>query len=176
MRALLTNKESIITDAVLSKSRDKLKRAEILTLSLSFRVSGEIREIFDQKNWERAYNKHDNVFRMSIEVDLRSGRKVILPLKFARKAVLFWTRSPKIPYRIWVLIIKDDTTFYPSNVEEAQSMLFDINKLIEVNANALNLGSNSLFTEIKVKWGDHHYTHSNVVSARSNIVQVTCTT
>src|SRR2546421_321372 len=81
------------------------------------------------------YNIHDNAFRMTIEVDLKSGRKTILPLKFIRKAVLFWTRSPKIPYRIWVSIIKDDIPFYPSTVEEARSLLFDVNKVIEVNGN-----------------------------------------
>ena len=78
---------------------------------------------------------------MTIEVDLKSGRNTILPLKFIRKAVLFWTRSPKIPYRIWVSIIKDDIPFYPLTVEEARSLLFDVNKVIEVNGNDLNSGS-----------------------------------
>ena len=122
---------------MLSKSQDELNQSELLTLNLVFRIIGQIREAFDQKNWERAYNKHDNSFRMTIEVDLKSGAKTILPMKFVRKAALFWTRSPKIPYRIWLSIIKDDMSFYPSTVEEAKSLLFDIRKLITLNKNDL---------------------------------------
>lgn len=54
MKILLTNKGSIIEDAVLSKSQDKLKASEMLTLSVGFKMTGEIREVFNQKNWERA--------------------------------------------------------------------------------------------------------------------------
>jgi len=125
---------------MLSKSQDELNQSELLTLNLVFRIIGQIREAFDQKNWERAYNKHDNSFRMTIEVDLKSGAKTILPMKFVRKAALFWTRSPKIPYRIWLSIIKDDMSFYPSTVEEAKSLLFDIRKLITLNKNDLTEG------------------------------------
>jgi hypothetical protein len=171
---LLTNRGSTIANAVLSKSQDKLKISEMLILSVGFKITGEIKEVFNQKNWERAYNKHDNAFRMTIEVDLKSGRKTILPLKFIRKAVLFWTRSPKIPYRIWVSIIKDDTPFYPSTVEEARSLLFDVNKVIEVNGNDLNSGSHYLFTNIRVRWGKHDYTEPTTISARSNVIEVTC--
>jgi hypothetical protein len=174
VKILLTNRGSIIADAVLSKSQDKLKVSEMLTLSVGFKMTGEIREVFNQKNWERAYNKHDNAFRLTIEVDLKSGRKTILPLKFIRKAVLFWTRSPKIPYRIWVSIIKDDMPFYPLTVEEARSLLFDVNKVIELNGNDLNSGSHYLFTNIRVRWGKHDYTEPTTISTRSNVIEVTC--
>jgi hypothetical protein len=173
VKILLTNKASIIEDAVLSKSQDKVKASEMLTLSVGFKMSGEIREVFNQKNWERAYNKHDNAFRMTIEVDLKSGRKTILPLRFVRKAVLFWTRSPKIPYRIWVSIIKDDMPFYPLTVEEARSLLFDVNKVIEVNGNDLNSGCHYIFTNIRVRWGKHDYAEPTTISTRSNVIEVT---
>lgn len=170
----MNTRGSIIADALLSKSRDKLKVSETLTLSVAFKIAGEIREVFNQKNWERAYNKHDNAYRLTVELDLKSGRKTILPLKFSRKAVLFWTRSPKIPYRIWVSIIKDETPFYPMTVEEAKSLLFDVNKVIEVNGNDLKSGSHSLFTNIKVRWGKHDYTEPTAISGKSNVVEVTC--
>jgi hypothetical protein len=170
----LNTRGSFIADTLLSKSRDKLKVSETLTLSLAFKIAGEIREVFNQKNWERAYNKHDNAYRLTIELDLKSGRKTILALKFSRKAVLFWTRSPKIPYRIWVSIIKDEMPFYPTTVDEAKSLLFDVNKVIEVKGNDLNSGSHSLFTNIKVRWGKHNYTEPTAISGRSNIIEVTC--
>ena len=162
----------MIVDAKLSRLQDKEKKGESLTLSLSFKIQGNIREVFDQKNWERAYNIHDNVFRITIEISLKDGRKAVLQNKFVRKAILFWTRSPKIPFRIWVSIIKDDTPFYPTTVEEAKSLLFDINKLIELNDYDLKRGSSKFSTDIKVSWGKHFYTNPTVITGRSNAVSI----
>src|SRR5688500_20266006 len=67
-------------------------------------LDGLIREIFSQKNWERAYDKHDNAFRLSVFLDERAGGKSIDKIKFVRKAVLFWTRNPKLSYRVWISI------------------------------------------------------------------------
>ena len=170
----MENQESIVSDAKLSLLQDKIKKGEPLTLSLSFKIIGNIREAFDQKNWERAYNKQDNLLRLTIEISLKEGRKVVLQNKFVRKATLFWTRSPKIPYRIWVSIIKDDTLFYPVTVEEAKSLLFDINKLIELNCDHLKSGNHELSTDIKVSWGKHYYTSSTKVNGRSNTVDIRC--
>ncbi len=164
--------DSFIADAALSKSQDNVKSDQPLTLSLSFKVDGAIRQAFDQKNWERAYNKHDNGFRMTIEVDIKSGRKTIMPIKFVRKAALFWTRNPKIPYRIWVSIVKDDTPFYPLAVEEARSLLFDVNKVIELNGSDLDSGTHKLHAEINVSWGKHEYTEPTKISGRSNEIEL----
>jgi hypothetical protein len=168
----LENEKSMIVDAKLSRLQDKEKKGESLTLSLSFKIQGNIREVFDQKNWERAYNIHDNVFRITIEISLKDGRKAILQNKFVRKAILFWTRSPKIPFRIWVSIIKDDTPFYPTTVEEAKSLLFDINKFIELNGYDFKRGSREFSTDIKVSWGKHFYTNPTVITGRSNAVTI----
>ena len=163
----------MIVDAKLSRLQDKEKKGdESLTLSLSFKIQGNIREVFDQKNWERAYNIHDNVFRITIEISLKDGRKAVLQNKFVRKAILFWTRSPKIPFRIWISIIKDDTPFYPTTVEEAKSLLFDINQLIELNGDHLECGSHEFSTDIKVSWGKHFYTNPTVITGRSNTVSI----
>ena len=168
----MENEKSMIVDAKLSRLQDKEKKGESLTLSLSFKIQGNIREVFDQKNWERAYNIHDNVFRITIEIILKDGRKAVLQNKFVRKAILFWTRSPKIPFRIWISIIKDDTPFYPTTVEEAKSLLFDINKLIELNDYDLKRGSREFSTDIKVSWGKHFYTNPTVITGRSNAVSI----
>lgn len=169
----MENEKSMIVDAKLSRLQDKEKKGdESLTLSLSFKIQGNIREVFDQKNWERAYNIHDNIFRITIEISLKDGRKAVLQNKFVRKAILFWTRSPKIPFRIWISIIKDDTPFYPTTVEEAKSLLFDINKLIELNDYDLKRGSREFSTDIKVSWGKHFYTNPTVITGRSNTVSI----
>ena len=163
---------SFITEAVLSKSQDSVKFDQPLTMSLSFKVDGTIRQAFDQKNWERAYNKHDNGFRMTIEVDLKSGRRTIVPVKFVRKAALFWTRNPKIPHRIWVSIVKDETPYYPLAIEEAKSLLFDVNKVIELNGSDLASGIHKLHAEIRVSWGKHEYTEPTEIKGRSNEVEL----
>ena len=164
---------SFIAGATLVKSQQSVGHDPQLTLGLSFRVEGSIRDAaFSQKNWERAYNKHDNTFRMTIEVDLKSGRRTIMPIKFVRKASLFWTRNPKIPYRIWVSIVKDDTPFYPLSEEEARSLLFDVNKVIELTFSHLDSGIHELYTDIRVSWGKHEYTQPTEIKGRSNIIKL----
>jgi hypothetical protein len=163
---------SHISGAVLEKSRDSVRSDQPLTLSLSFKIEGAIREAFVQKNWEKAYNKHDNGFRLTIEVDVKSGRKKVMPLKFVRKAALFWTRNPKISYRIWASVVKDDTPYYPLTVEEAQSLLFDVNKVIELSGTDLASGAHRLSADIRVHWGKHEYTEPGAFSARSNEVEL----
>ena len=164
--------DSFIADASLAKSQDSVKAGQPLTLSLSFKIDGAIRQAFVQKNWERAYNKHDNGFRMTIEVDVKSGRKTVLPLKFVRKAALFWTRNPKIPFRIWVSVVKDDTPFYPLTEEEARSQLFDVNKVIELSGRDLDSGAQKLHAEIRVSWGKHDYTEPMEIKAKSNEIEL----
>lgn len=164
--------DSFIAGATLEKSQDSVKSGQPLTLSLSFKIEGAIREAFMQKNWERAYNKHDNGFRMTIEVDIKSGRKTVMPLKFVRKAALFWTRNPKISYRIWVSIVKDEAPFYPLTEEEARSLLFDVNKVIELSGSDLDSGTQKLHADIRVSWGKHDYTEPTEIKGKSNEIEL----
>jgi len=144
-------------------------------LNLSFEIKGSIREDFNQKNWERAYNRHDNIFRIKIEVTLKSSRKKILHSENLRKASLFWTRNPKLPHRIWALIIKDDTSFYPSSIEEAKSLLFDVEKRFELKSNNLQPGNQNICAGIRVSWGKHYYSEPSELRAESNKVELICT-
>jgi hypothetical protein len=164
--------DSFIDSATIAKSQESVRPDQPLTLSLSFRIQGSIREAFSQKNWERAYNKHDNGFIMKIEIDLKSGRRRIALIKLVRKAALFWTRNPKIPYRIWVSVVKDDTPLYPLTEEEAKSLLFDVNKVIELRGSDLNSGTHKLYADIKVSWGKHVYTQPNEIKGRSNHIEL----
>jgi hypothetical protein len=109
---------------------------------------------------------------MKIEIDLKSGRRRIALIKLVRKAALFWTRNPKIPHRIWVSIVKDDTPSYPLTEEEAKSLLFDVNKVIELKGSDFNSGTHKLYTDIKVSWGKHVYTEPNEIKGRSNDIEL----
>lgn len=149
---------SSISDIKVGSSHDSIRSNEVLTLSLSFNIDGLIRENFSQKNWERAYDKHDNGFRLTISLDLKVGRNTVDKSKFVRKAALFWTRNPKLSHRVWVSIIKDETPHYPLTIEEAKSLLFDVTKTMELDSNKLKEGKNEIYVSIKVSWGKHLYT------------------
>ena len=149
---------SLISDIKLGTSHESIRANETLALSRGFNIGGLIREIFSQKNWERAYDKHDNVFRLTVLLDVRVGRKFIDKIKFVRKAVLFWTRNPKLSYRVWISVIKDEIPYYPLTVEEAKSLLFDVTKTIELESNDLKKGENQIQIDIIVSWGRHLYT------------------
>ncbi len=170
----MRDKQSSITHVVLNRAshENKLKKGERPTLVLNFKIDGNIREVFNPKMWETAYDKHDNVFRMSISIALKVERTKIFQTKFTRKAPMFWTRSPKIPFRIWVSIIKDNTPFYPVTIEEAKSLLFDVNKIIEIDTNSINRGNHRMFADIKVSWGRHHYTEPGEITNVSNIIDL----
>jgi hypothetical protein len=95
-----------------------------------------------------------------------------MPIKFVRKAALFWTRNPKIPYRIWVSIVKDDGPFYPLTIEEARSLLFDVHRVIELSGSDLDFGAHNLYADIRVSWGRHEYVEAAEIKARSNEVEL----
>jgi hypothetical protein len=163
---------SSISDIKIGSSHGSIRSNEILTLSLSFNIDGSIRENFSQKNWERAYDKHDNGFRLTISLDLKAGRNSVDKAKFVRKAVLFWTRNPKLSYRVWVSVIKDETPHYPLTIEEAKSLLFDVTKTMELDSNKLEEGENEIHVSIKVSWGKHLYTDPFELHGETKVVKV----
>lgn len=170
----MKDKRSSITDLVLSRTHhnNRIKRGEPIILDLSFKINGNIRQVFNPKIWEAAYDKHDKSFMMSIAVALKLERTKILLTKITRKASIFWTRSPKIPSRIWVLIIRDDNPFYPLTIEEAKSLLFDVNKIIELDTNNFNPGNHTIYADIKVSWGRHYYTEPTEITFVSKITDL----
>ncbi|HKX21625.1 MAG TPA: hypothetical protein VJM74_08150 [Nitrososphaeraceae archaeon] len=163
---------SFISDIRLGTSHESIESNDSLTLNLSFNIDGQIREIFSQKNWERAYDKHDNGFRLTVQLELKVCTKTIENIKFVRKAVLFWTRNPKLSYRVWISIIKEDTPYYPLTIEEAKSLLFDITKNIVLDSNVLKKGKNKIQVSIKVSWGKHLYTEPSELRGESEFVKV----
>lgn len=170
MRNLLQT--SFISDIKLGTSHESIESNESLTLNLGFNIDGQIREIFSQKNWERAYDKHDNGFRLTVQLELKVCNKTIENIKFVRKAVLFWTRNPKLSYRVWISIIKEETPYYPLTIEEAKSLLFDITKNIVLDSKVLKKGENKIQVSIRVSWGKHLYTEPSELRGESEFVKV----
>jgi hypothetical protein len=164
----VTEKINSLDNIVLTNITSKTNSKELVSFNLSLKINGKIRELFKQSLWEKAYNKFDNIFRISINVDLKSKSQVIYSVKFVRKAVFFWTRNPKIHHRIWIFIVKDDTPFYPESEEEAKSLLFDIDKVVELKISAITNKVPTLYANVTVSWGKLNFTEPTKLIGKSN--------
>jgi hypothetical protein len=160
---------NFISETKLETIIEKGESTEVGQLRLSFRITGAIRSAFNQSSWEKAYNKHDNSFRLKIRIAVKINNQTILTKEYVRKAVLFWTRNPKVQFRIWIFIVQEDVPLYPLSVEEAQSLMFDVNKTIEVNGDQKGRSRDGdIHAEIRVSWGRHDFTEPVDISEKSN--------
>jgi hypothetical protein len=166
---MLNSRGNFISETKLETVQEKEESTNVGQLRLSFSITGTIRSTFNQSSWERAYNKHDNSFRLKIRIAIKINNQTILTKEYVRKAVLFWTRNPKIPFRIWIFIVQEDMPLYPLSVEEAQSLMFDLNKTIEVDGVRRGKSKNGeIYAEIRVSWGRHEFTEPVELLAKSN--------
>jgi hypothetical protein len=166
---MLNSRGNFISETKLETVQEKEDSTNVGQLRLSFSITGTIRSAFNQSSWERAYNKHDNSFRLKIRIAIKINNQTILTKEYVRKAVLFWTRNPKIPFRIWIFIVQEDMPLYPLSVEEAQSLMFDVKKTIEVDGDRRGESKNGeIHAEIRVSWGRHDFTEPVELSAKSN--------
>lgn len=168
----MTQNNNRLENIVLTKTKNKISINETISLNLSFKINGSIRDLFTQSTWEKAYNKFDNTFRIMIDADIKVGRKKIHSVKFLRKAIFFWARNPKIQHRIWVSIVKDDSPFYPLSEQESRSLLFDVNKIIEFSISDLNQGIYNFHADVRVSWGKHNFTGALKLEGISNQEQI----
>jgi hypothetical protein len=164
----LSEEKDSLDNIVLTKINDPSKSNDLISFSLSLKINARIRKLFNQSLWEKAYNKFDNTFRITINVDLKSGNKILYSIKFVKKAVFFWTRNPRIPHRIWIFIVKDDSPFYPESEEEAKSLLFDIEKIIELKPSMISKKSSKIYANVKISWGRHNFTEPTKLEGKSN--------
>ena len=164
----MNEKINSLDSIVLANITSKTTPNERISFNLSLKIHGKIRELFNQSLWEKAYNKFDNTFRITINVDLKFKSKDIYSVKFIRKAVFFWTRNPKIHHRIWIFIIKNDSPFYPESEEEAKSLLFDIEKTIELNPSTITKKISKIYANVKISWGKHNFTEPTKLEGKSN--------
>ncbi|HJS64476.1 MAG TPA: hypothetical protein VJ767_06420 [Nitrososphaeraceae archaeon] len=168
----MTQNNNRLENIVLTKTKNKISINEPISLNLSFKINGSIRDLFTQSTWEKAYNKFDNTFRIMIDADIKVGKKKIHSVKFLRKAIFFWARNPKIQHRIWVSIVKDDSPFYPLSEQESRSLLFDVNKIIEFSISDLNQGIYNFHADVRVSWGKHNFTGALKLEGISNQEQI----
>lgn len=163
---------SYIDGPALIKSKDAKEKEDSITFTLSFGLKGLIRNQLTQKNWERAYNKHDNFLRITINLNIKINGRVINTVKLIRKAIFFWTRNPKIDHRIWIMIVKDETPFYPLEEEEARKLLFDFEKDIEIERKYFKKGRNNIAILVKLSWGKHDFIDKQMIEKETKIEEI----
>jgi hypothetical protein len=159
--------ENFISDIKLIKDKEEFSLDDTIAIDVKFSIQGTIREAFNEKNWTKAYNKNDNLFKLKYGVKLVSGgiRKHELgkPIDSYRKASIFWTRNPKLvnpmkEKRIWVQVAKNFEPFIRLTEEEVRQELFDFDEKIIFKASELGKGEHMIGAEAYIEWQKHDYT------------------
>ena len=172
-----------ISEVSLEKAPEKFKEGENVTLNVKFSITGALRQAFNEKSWEKAYNKHDNVFKLRYGIKLYSGalrkREIGKALDTYKKVALFWTRNPKLTQmgekKVWVQISKNFEPFIPKNQVEAQEVLLDFDEKMHFNASELGVGKHKIGAEIYVSWFKHDYAEPFDQKAHSKEIEIEIT-
>lgn len=151
-----------ISNLQLKVSKPEIRVDEPVTLTFGYQVQGPLRETFTQDTWEQAYEAHDNYWRVSYRVELLSRvagvfrRRLMAPIQIVRRATLYWSRNPDLPYRIWAMIINEDRVpSLPKSEQEAQTAFFDVTKSVDLLGSDLGRGTHALALRVHAKWGKH---------------------
>ena len=173
--------KNFISDINLSKSKDEFSSDDMIEIGIKFSVQGNLREEFNEKNWTKAYNKNDNLFKMKYGVKLLSSgiRKHDLgkPIETYRKASIFWTRNPKLvnpmkERRIWVQVAKNFEPFIRLTEEEVRQELFDFDEKIIFKASELGSGKHMIGAEAYVEWQKHDYTDQFKTKSHAKEIEI----
>ena len=158
---------SSISDIILEKKKGEFLLDDIITIDVRFSIKDGLREAFNEKNWTKAYNNNDNLFKLKYGVKLHTTgiRKHELgkPVDTYRKASIFWTRNPKLvnpmkEKRIWVQVAKNFEPFIRLTEEEVRQELFDFDEKITFKASDLGTGNHTIGADVYVSWQKHDYT------------------
>jgi hypothetical protein len=179
----LTSDKNAISGVSLEKSSDKLRVGDSAAIDVKFSITGALREAFNEKNWEKAYNNHDNAFKLRYGVKLQTGglrkKEIGKPLETYKKVALFWTRNPKLTQmgekKVWVQISKNFEPFIPKNQVDAQQILLDFDEKIQFNASELGVGKHKIGAEVHVSWFKHDYVEpfDEIVHSKEIEIEVT---
>ncbi len=173
--------KSNISDISLTKSKDAFSLDEDIDVDVKFSIQGNLREAFTEKNWTKAYNKNDNLFKLKYGVKLLSGgvrkREIGKPIDSYRKASIFWTRNPKLvnpmkKKRIWVQIAKNFEPFIRLTEEEVRQELFDFEEKIIFKASELGTGKHKIGAEAFVSWQKHDYTEPFSTKSHAGEIEI----
>lgn len=160
--------------------RVDLSQNGTLTAKVVFSIRGGLRDTFNEQNWERAYEEHDNTFKLKYGVRVYKGGAIKHTLgkeiNSYRKASIFWTRNPKLvnpmkDKRIWVQVAKNFEPFIALSVEGVQNELFDFEEKIVFDPSELGAGTHDIKADVYASWQKHIYseTESHKASASASV-------
>ena len=156
-----------ISDISLEKKKEEFSLDDMITIDVKFSIKGDLRDAFNEKNWTKAYNNNDNLFKLKYGVKLHTTgikkHELVKPIDTYRKASIFWTRNPKLvnpmkEKRIWVQVAKNFEPFIRLTEEEVRQELFDFDEKITFKASELGTGKHTIGAEINISWQKHDYT------------------
>ena len=156
----------MISNLELIKDKDDYTVGDDITVNVKFSLTGKVRDAFNEENWNIAYDKFDNQFKLKYGIKLVSGgirkHSVGKPIDTYRKASIFWTRNPKLvnpmkERKIWVQVAKNFEPFIRLTVEDAQKELFDFDESVIFKASELGSGKHKIGAEVFVSWNKHEY-------------------
>ena len=156
----------MISDLELIKDKDDYTVDDDITVNVKFSLIGKVRDAFNEENWNIAYDKFDNQFKLKYGIKLVSGglrkHEVGKPIDTYRKASIFWTRNPKLvnpmkKRKIWVQVAKNFEPFIRLTVEDTQKELFDFDESVIFKASELGSGKHKVGAEVFVSWNKHEY-------------------
>ena len=179
----MTSDKNAISGVSLVKSSDKPGIEDNVTINVKFSVTGALREAFNEKNWEKAYNNHDNTFKLRYGVKLHTSglrkKEIGKPLDTYKKVALFWTRNPKLTQmgekKVWVQISKNFEPSIPNSQSEAQQLFLDFDEKIQFNASELGVGKHKIGAEVYVSWFKHDYAEQFDETAHSKEIEIEVT-
>ena len=156
----------MISDLELIKDKDDYTVDDDITVNVKFSLTGKVRDAFNEENWNIAYDKFDNQFKLKYGIKLVSGglrkHNVGKHIDTYRKASIFWTRNPKLvnpmkERKIWVQVAKNFEPFIRLTVEDVQKELFDFDESVIFKASELGSGKHKIGAEVFVSWNKHEY-------------------
>ena len=156
--------ETQISAMALGKEKDAFSSDETITITARFSLTGELRDVFTEKNWTEAYDAFDNTIKLKYKVKLAKDglRKHELgkSIDTYRKAAIFWTRNPKLvnpmkERRVWVQVAKNFEPFIALTEEDVKKEFFDFEEKFTFKASELGTGNHKIFAEASASWEDH---------------------
>ncbi len=178
----MTDPRTYFQHLSLSIEEDKVSFDAPVTFELKFSISGVLRDSFHQAAWESAWNQHDNTLRVRYDVEIyrKAGGilkfSIVKPKKFKRKATLYWSGNPELPYRIWAMIIDENgKPSLPGNEEDARKALFDGSLKFGLLGSDIGKGKHTIQAKIRTRWGKHSYVAQGDLRGSTNKISLECT-
>lgn len=173
--------QTTLSEIVLTADKPAYDKSDDVVIVASFQIKGDLRDVFNEKNWTESYNEYDNLFKLKYGIKISANgfrKKELKDIDTYRKASFFWTRNPKLvnpmkEKRVWVQVAKNFEPFIKLTEDEVKAELLDFNEKITFKASELGSGKHKISAEAWSSWQKHHWTDSGDVKGSSKEIEIT---